>query len=343
MRCVYCTFALCLLVGCQNQAIPLSNPFMSPDRVPPPATRTLLPGTAQPYYPGDQVPNLQPGTVVSPPYVPGTINTSPGSVVPTSPPGGWNPQPTTYPAQPIPSTPSPYQVNPASAEIPADRLIAVNESAVQIQSDTQNLRFNTAPTQTLANVEPLRSTIQNQSVVPAQFADVQPSTQAPWEPTPNISIADVVPREVTIRAITSSDSENVNNSSGFRPPSRDGFRPQGTRRRAGRANMVTENVVPNELSPARETVDRYGYDPQYRWLRGQLEFEPTSQQWQLRYLPGQGSSDQFGGRLSIANPVVLGNLQPGDHLQVQGRLDSRQIRPTTTVPVYTISAVQRQR
>jgi len=39
-----------LLSGCQNQGTPLANPFLAPNRVPPPATRTPSPGTAVPYY-----------------------------------------------------------------------------------------------------------------------------------------------------------------------------------------------------------------------------------------------------------------------------------------------------
>jgi hypothetical protein len=51
--------------GCRSQQTPLANPFMSPDRVPPPTTRTLAPGTAQPYYPGDPLPVMQ--SAVTPP------------------------------------------------------------------------------------------------------------------------------------------------------------------------------------------------------------------------------------------------------------------------------------
>ena len=45
--------------GCRNQTSGLPNPFLAPGRVPPPATRALLPGQAQPYYPGDPLPVMQ--------------------------------------------------------------------------------------------------------------------------------------------------------------------------------------------------------------------------------------------------------------------------------------------
>ena len=49
-------------VGCRNHSGAVGNPFLAPDRVPPPATRSLLPGQAQPYYPGDPLPVMQSGT-----------------------------------------------------------------------------------------------------------------------------------------------------------------------------------------------------------------------------------------------------------------------------------------
>jgi hypothetical protein len=49
-------------VGCKNQQTAIAaNPFLGPNRVPPPATRTLLPGQAQPYYQGDPLPVSQNG------------------------------------------------------------------------------------------------------------------------------------------------------------------------------------------------------------------------------------------------------------------------------------------
>jgi len=309
MRCALCTIAVCLLVGCQSQSMPVTNPFMSPDRVPPPSTRTLAPGTAQPYYPGDPTPNLQPGAVVPPNYPPANVIPP---VTPAPPAGNWNPQP------------PPQHVNPASAELPIGPVASVNESPVQIQSDQQGLRFNTPEIQNLANVAPVA---QAQQVVPAQFEDVLPTSQ-PWESVTSVPVTEVVPRDVSIRAVSSPGSESLSNASGFRSPSGDGFRPQGSSRQG--------NV-------SAETVNRFGFDPQYRWLRGQLEFDPTSQQWYLRYISQVGQPDQHGGRLLVANPIVLGDLQPGAHVQVQGRLDGRQVGPATVVPIYTISAVQRQR
>jgi hypothetical protein len=50
---------LSIHTGCKTPAGGVANPFLAPDRVPPPATRAIMPGQAQPYYPGDPLPVMQ--------------------------------------------------------------------------------------------------------------------------------------------------------------------------------------------------------------------------------------------------------------------------------------------
>ncbi len=104
---------LCL-AGCSNQQMSASNPFMAPDRVPPPATRPIAPGTAAPYYPGDPVPAAQ----ITPPS-PQVVAQAQPPVVPTA----------TLPvsAAPIQATPQPLAFS--------------NERTVAIPNDTGDLRF----------------------------------------------------------------------------------------------------------------------------------------------------------------------------------------------------------
>ncbi|MGL4512485.1 MAG: hypothetical protein ACRCT8_05285 [Lacipirellulaceae bacterium] len=47
-----------LASGCAGKIGSVPNPFTSADRVPPPATRAIAPGTAMPYYPNDPLPPL---------------------------------------------------------------------------------------------------------------------------------------------------------------------------------------------------------------------------------------------------------------------------------------------
>ena len=284
---------------------------MSPDRVPPPATRTPAPGTAQPYYPGDPVPQLQPGSVMPPGYgAPAAAPVTPAA------PNNWNPQPPT----PGAITPSNYQVTPVSAEVPVSQAATIAEQPIQIQPDNVNLRFHSAPIQTLGEVPPIAP---EQSVLPTQFQqDFSPANVPSLPPVVN-----VIPQEVTIRAIPTPGSPDSTNAAGFRAPSTDGFRPQGSHRRNG---------AQSSHAPAS---DRFGFDPQYQWLRGQLEFQPATRQWFLRYTSPNEPTDQFAGQLQIANSVVLGNLQPGDYVQVQGQV----VSDPSGLHGYNISAVQRQR
>ena len=55
-----------LCAGCQNQPSHFANPLYSADRVPPPATRSLAPGSAAPYYSGDPLPVIPAGSPVPP-------------------------------------------------------------------------------------------------------------------------------------------------------------------------------------------------------------------------------------------------------------------------------------
>jgi hypothetical protein len=109
------------LAGCSNQQMSASNPFMSPDRVPPPATRTIAPGTAAPYYPGDPIPAAQvpPAQPIAPIAAQGQpLMTQPQTVQPPITPVGQATQP------------------------PAPQPLAFsNERSVAIPADNSDLRF----------------------------------------------------------------------------------------------------------------------------------------------------------------------------------------------------------
>ncbi len=97
------------------------------------------------------------------------------------------------------------------------------------------------------------------------------------------------------------------------------------------------------FGPVFEAAGRFGYEPQYQWLRGQLQYSQATNQWKLRYIPIQGNMDQFGGSVLLANPHLLGNLRPGDYVLIRGRLQAQETDVRSFAPVYTISVVQQQR
>lgn len=69
-RTTWAAIAAAVFAGCSNQPSHFSNPLYSADRVPPPSTRTIAPGTAQPYYSGDPLPAMPAGQTSSLPKAP---------------------------------------------------------------------------------------------------------------------------------------------------------------------------------------------------------------------------------------------------------------------------------
>lgn len=340
MRCCLSTLTLTLIVsafaGCRSQSPTMTNPFLAPDRVPPPATRTLVPGTAQPYYGTAPVPNTP--VIGQPPAGFSTgapVQTTPSTFAPqpagTVPPGGWN------------STPQAFPPQGSNGYLPSGQ-----SSVVQIQPDQQNLRFEPS-TQTYQ--PPIFSSASNSSPTlppdpsilptpqqgPIQFGVQPASYQTPVTPQPVLQQPAPVsdPREVRIRAI-SSDNITSDGQSRFR----DGFRPQGT-------TQVRKPTLPERFAPqptSQPAADhRFGFAPQYDWLRGQLHYAPGTGQWSLQYTPSGVVNEPFGGELPIANPEVLGPLNAGAFVQLRGRVDSSRTSNPASSSVYRVSVVQRQR
>jgi hypothetical protein len=155
--------------GCQTTGgqTSFANPFMAPDRVPPPTTRALAPGSAAPYYPGDPVSMMQGALPVSQPLLaaPAPIPVSPITPINSAPPAGFmsSAAPWNTVAPPIvPSMPQPSQnfVQPAS--------------------------FNAAPTPN--NFAPQTSFGSQPSMMPSPMTQSPmmqpPMTQSPMMPSP---------------------------------------------------------------------------------------------------------------------------------------------------------------
>jgi hypothetical protein len=276
------------LAGCKNQGTStFTNPFLTPDRVPPPSTRVLAPGTAQPYYPGDPAPGAAP--LIGAPAV-GTPTYGPGATLPpnsaplTTPPGGWG----TY----APQSSSPPSAAPSGAP-----------------RDDQQLRFASS-----------------QSPAPQRLT----------------------PREVTPAEYMASPSLATGASLASAEAPGDGFRPQGSQPRTPTSESEY-SFRPPEIrrdgiaSTGQAETAHYAAAANHEWLRGQLEYWPTTGQWSVRYLPEGSPADQIGGRVMIENPQVLANLSPGELVMVQGQLFAKPTDAGAYSPAYRLAAVQRQR
>lgn len=65
---------------------------------------------------------------------------------------------------------------------------------------------------------------------------------------------------------------------------------------------------------------RYAHDPEYRWLRGRLQYSQITGRWKLRYIPVEGTTDEFGGSVVLSNPSALSGYERGQFVEVRGRL-----------------------
>lgn len=172
--------------GCRNQSGGAVNPFLAPDRVPPPATRSLLPGQAQPYYPGDPLPVMQSGTAQ--PADGATFAAAEPSQMPSADTNlAWN-------------SPSSPPSSPPSTQVQREpQTIASAELSVAIPADGDSLRFALpsppepqpfmpvapAPLATSQQSGQIATTPPTQVVLPASYSapvsgSAEPAVTSPW-------------------------------------------------------------------------------------------------------------------------------------------------------------------
>ncbi len=341
-------------LGCRNQTSTLTNPFLTPDRVPPPATRVLAPGTAQPYYPGDPLP----GAPVAPAPV---IAAPPGTAYPPAP---VYPPATTYPATPVyppagayppvnaqPVTPA-YPSNPAPLTTPPGGWGAYQPQsqaspgeAIQTQGDQLPLRFG-PPQGDPGAVAFAQSTPTTPTINPASLSLPTPAF------SPNAGaqspLAPASPQQLQAREVTPAEylAPPQVALAGPTTPTRDGFRPQSGEPREEEPSSQAfrpPEIRRSSVAEAAAATDQYGVAENFQSLRGQLEYWPESGQWSLRYLPAGGPADSLGGRVIVDNPQVLANLQPGEFVAVSGQLYGRPNGDGTAQPAYRVAVVQKQR
>jgi hypothetical protein len=334
-------------VGCKNQSTPLTNPFLTPDRVPPPSTRVLTPGTAQPYYPGDPVPGAAP------------ISAYPAGALP---PAGVYPPATVPPANAYPAGPAYPVGNPVTPTAPVTppggwgtypSQAKASGDAVTVPNDGQQLRFAAAT----PNIPAIAPTTPRLPAVDRAFtpnAGAQSGVQqAAYDEAP--AAGQPGPQRLQMREVAPSEymspRSTVSSTATTATPSRDGFRPQGSEPRSQSIDSPTGSAMSKGFRPpslaggtvaAADSNERFGVGPSQEWLRGQLEYWPEAGEWSIRYM-GDGPVDQIGGRILIDNPQVLGNLPPGEFVMVQGQVFGRQIDEASYRPAYRVAVVQRQR
>jgi hypothetical protein len=127
-------------------------------------------------------------------------------------------------------------------------------------------------------------------------------------------------------------------SAGFRPISQS-WQSEGPS--AGSVAANTSSAVEGQVRPAQFTSQaNYAYDPEYRWVRGRLEYSQIDRQWKLRYIPIDAETDDFGGSVILPDPDALSGCERGDFLEIHGQLGKRDAEEGYA-PVYQVAEVKR--
>jgi hypothetical protein len=129
-------------------------------------------------------------------------------------------------------------------------------------------------------------------------------------------------------------------------PRGNGFRlvsgTEGSNDSAGVTTAAGFSAATSDRTSAGEFTSRknYGHDPEYRWLRGKLEYSQIDRRWKLRYIPVHGATDQYGGSVVLPEAKVLSGCERGDFVEVRGQL-GRTTSNSGYAPTYEVAEVKR--
>ena len=105
---------------------------------------------------------------------------------------------------------------------------------------------------------------------------------------------------------------------------------------AVRAAVGEEPSRPAEFAPP----SNYAHDPDYRRLRGKLEYSQIDRRWKLRYIPLDGATDDFGGSVVLPDERLLAGCERGDFVEVHGEVGRRNAKDGYA-PRYVVSEIKR--
>ena len=131
--------------------------------------------------------------------------------------------------------------------------------------------------------------------------------------SPTIDIMDLPPAESSRSSLSRGNSGKVRFASAIEEVTE-----SATPSVQESGSRVAKRRVSDLVSSSSRT--RYAHDPQYRWLRGRLEYSETARRWKLRYIPVEGRTDEYGGSIVVANPSRLSGYERGQFVEIEGRL-----------------------
>lgn len=97
---------------------------------------------------------------------------------------------------------------------------------------------------------------------------------------------------------------------------------------------------PTASSKSASSRRSYGFDPDYAWVQGKLEFLQAAKQWKLRYIPIDGKTDEFGGSVILADDSdLLKEHKSGDFVTVRGNVSGRD--PQGFSAIYRVEQIEK--
>ncbi len=333
-------FAALALAGCQNNGN-VVDPFVGPTRVEPPRTGSVT-NPGDPYYPA------VPG---GPSYAPAAGAS--GSWAPASP-DAQQPPRSVAPASPAPRPPrtlpaGQHGSSGGAAQQPAFE--ANRSSSIRIPPPTPaaegSMRVAAGASGAGSRgVAPSAESIAPAAGASSPRADIAGRTPVTRVIEPRTPAASAAPAASALaRAVQPVDLASLPGGSNGGPAT-------SSRTNTNAASAVVPATATSDCgcdAPAEGAVQlasatsdgRYGHDPQYQWLRGQIEYGQGDACWRLRYIPAGSPADSLGGRVILCNAQALSGYERGQFVQVRGRLVQKTSR-RGCVTVYEVTEVRAQ-
>lgn len=295
---------LTALGGCANRAPYAPDPFFGRTAVLPPGT-----GAATPQPPGD-------------PYY---SSTGAAGVAPTTPPTLLSPPTSSTPASPSGSSAAPQWVPPSQTS-PTGKPSGTTQPSPGVYGPPGGYNYQGTDTRT-ARPEQVTGFIQPRPGTTS--ADTRSSSVIPASGVTTASSARVIdimdlPDKGTLTRTSAAQS-------GFRLVS--ATTDADAAPHAAARDNKSSRVAFTQLA-------RYGYDRDYNWLKGKLEYSEVDRRWKLRYIPLDDDADQYGGSVVLAGRSLFDDFKPGDFVELRGRLVRGAASDWGYAPVYEVTAIK---
>jgi hypothetical protein len=113
---------------------------------------------------------------------------------------------------------------------------------------------------------------------------------------------------------------------------------------AQKAATIVTPTAATSVGPGQPAIPlaNYGYDSQYHWLKGKLEYSQSTNTWRLRYIPPDGATDNYGGSVVLSDGTKLNGLHPGDLVYAQGTPVAASGSQGSFAPLYNLAQIQKQ-